>query len=192
MHDTLANRGRINYSSYNQEEQVQIQKITTEFLDGQRDNIGEMDSLRKVREVFSQIRLVYRKMQQNNDAIRRQIDSNPEAFKTLQNQTKGTEDQTKRPVISSQTEERKSISQEAQQEANKKRPAIDKQEAFIEFKSTDQGTLTEENIHNLRQVTKERRTEIKGITEDLNKTKSQIDRLKQRLDRKENERRMRL
>jgi kinesin family protein 6/9 len=83
MHDTLANRGRINYSSYNQEEQVQIQKITTEFLDGQRDNIGEMDSLRKVREVFSQIRLVYRKMQQNNDAIRRQIDSNPEAFKTL-------------------------------------------------------------------------------------------------------------
>jgi ubiquinone biosynthesis protein UbiJ len=41
-------------------------------------------------------------------------------------------------------------------------------------------------------VTKERRTEIKQITEELNKTKAEIDRLKQRLDRKENERRMRL
>jgi hypothetical protein len=52
MHDTLANRGRITYSDYNQEETVQIQKTTGEFLDGTRDNIGEIDSLRKVREVF--------------------------------------------------------------------------------------------------------------------------------------------
>ncbi len=81
MHDTLANRDRINYSTYNQEEQAQIQKVTFEFLDGNRDNIGEIESLRKVREVFSQIRLAYRKMSQNNDAIRRQIESNPDAFK---------------------------------------------------------------------------------------------------------------
>lgn len=57
MHDTLANRGRIVYSNYNQEETAAIQKITNEFLDGTRDNIGEIDSLRKVREVFAQIRL---------------------------------------------------------------------------------------------------------------------------------------
>ena len=81
MHDTLANRDRINYSTYNQEEQAQIQKVTFEFLDCNRDNIGEIESLRKVREVFSQIRLAYRKMSQNNDAIRRQIESNPDAFK---------------------------------------------------------------------------------------------------------------
>jgi len=62
MHDTLANRDRINYSAYNQEEQAQIQKVTFEFLDGQREDIGEIESLRKVREVFSQIRLAYRKM----------------------------------------------------------------------------------------------------------------------------------
>lgn len=53
MHDTLANRGRITYTGYNQEETVAIQKTTHEFLDGTRDNIGEIDSLRKVREVFS-------------------------------------------------------------------------------------------------------------------------------------------
>lgn len=83
MHDTLANRGRINYSSYSQEETAQIQKVTMDFLDGQRDDIGDIDSLRKFREVFSQIRMVYRKVSQNNDAIRRQIDSNPDAFKAL-------------------------------------------------------------------------------------------------------------
>ena len=53
MHDTLANRGRITYGSYSQEEQVGIQKVTTEFLDGNRDDIGEIDSLRRVREVFA-------------------------------------------------------------------------------------------------------------------------------------------
>jgi kinesin family protein 6/9 len=52
MHDTLANRGRITYSDYSQEETVQIQKTTGEFLDGSKDNIGDIDSLRKVREVF--------------------------------------------------------------------------------------------------------------------------------------------
>ena len=84
MHDTLANRGRITYSNYSQEEQVGIQKVTGEFLDGARDNIGEIDSLRKVREVFAQIRMQYRKMSQTNDAIRRQIEQNPEAFKAHQ------------------------------------------------------------------------------------------------------------
>jgi kinesin family protein 6/9 len=57
MHDTLANRGRINYATYNQEEQAAMQRITTEFLSGEREDIGEIDSLRKVREIFSQIRL---------------------------------------------------------------------------------------------------------------------------------------
>jgi len=61
MHDTLANRGRITYTGYNQEETAAIQKVTHDFLDGGRENIGEIDSLRKVREVFSQIRLMYRK-----------------------------------------------------------------------------------------------------------------------------------
>jgi hypothetical protein len=51
---------------------------------------------------------------------------------------------------------------------------------------------TEESVRELRQVTKDRRSEIKIITEQLNSNKAEIDRLKQRLDRKENERRMRL
>ena len=56
MHDTLSNRGRINYASYNQKEQAEIQNVALDFLNGERDDIGGIDSLRKVREVFSCIR----------------------------------------------------------------------------------------------------------------------------------------
>ena len=34
MHDTLANRGRINYAQYSLEEQKNIQQITHAFLNG--------------------------------------------------------------------------------------------------------------------------------------------------------------
>ena len=44
----------------------------------------------------------------------------------------------------------------------------------------------------MRQVTKERRTDIRRVTDELNGVKEQIDRLKARLDRKEQERRQRL
>ena len=56
MHDTLSNRGRINYAAYNQKEQQEINDITMNFLSGETEDIGEIDSLRKVREIFSQIR----------------------------------------------------------------------------------------------------------------------------------------
>jgi predicted nucleic acid-binding Zn-ribbon protein len=42
--------------------------------------------LRKVREIFSQIRLQYRRNQQNIEAIKRQLEANPGAFKELQKQ----------------------------------------------------------------------------------------------------------
>lgn len=43
----------------------------------------------------------------------------------------------------------------------------------------------------MRKVTKDNRTNIKGVTEELNKTKHMIDQLKQKIDRKENERKLR-
>lgn len=55
--------------------------MTTAFLAGERTDIGEIDSLRKVREVFQCIKLQYRKTQQNIEAIKRQMEANPEAFK---------------------------------------------------------------------------------------------------------------
>lgn len=48
-----------------------MQDVAEEFLDGKRDDIGDIDSLRRVREVFAYIRLQYRRTQQNVEAIKR-------------------------------------------------------------------------------------------------------------------------
>lgn len=84
MHDTLKNRGRINYAAYSPDELENVKSVTEEFLKGDRDDIGEIDSLKRVREVFGYIRMQYRRTSQNIDAIRRQAEANPEAFKALQ------------------------------------------------------------------------------------------------------------
>ena len=60
MHDTLANRGRIVYEPYTSEQQYQIQLIAEKFLDTDSDEV-EIESLREARELFSQIRNIYRK-----------------------------------------------------------------------------------------------------------------------------------
>lgn len=60
MHDTLANRGRIVYEAYSSEQQYQIQLIAEKFLDGEVDDV-DVESLRQARELFSQIRNIYRK-----------------------------------------------------------------------------------------------------------------------------------
>lgn len=61
MHDTLKNRGRINYAAYSPDELEDVKSVTEEFLKGDRDDIGEIDSLKRVREVFGYIRMQYRR-----------------------------------------------------------------------------------------------------------------------------------
>mmetsp|Transcript_14032 Transcript_14032/g.14066 ORF Transcript_14032/g.14066 Transcript_14032/m.14066 type:complete len:623 (+) Transcript_14032:287-2155(+) len=60
MHDTLANRGRIVYEPYTPEQQYQQQQVAESFLDGDTDEV-EFDSLRQVRELFIQMRNIYRR-----------------------------------------------------------------------------------------------------------------------------------
>ena len=59
MHDTLANRGRINYEPYSSEQQHKQQLIAQEFLEGKTDDI-QIESLRQVRELFFQFRNIYK------------------------------------------------------------------------------------------------------------------------------------
>jgi len=59
MHDTLANRGRINYEPYSPEQQHDQQKIAKKFLDGEIEDI-EVESLRQVKELFFQFRNIYK------------------------------------------------------------------------------------------------------------------------------------
>lgn len=45
MHDTLANRGRINYEPYTPDQQFEQQQLAQKFLDGEIEDI-EFNSLR--------------------------------------------------------------------------------------------------------------------------------------------------
>ena len=61
MHDTLGNRGRINYESYSPEQQYQQQVLAKKFLDGEIEDI-EFESLRQVKELFFQFKNLYRNL----------------------------------------------------------------------------------------------------------------------------------
>ncbi len=67
MHNTLANRGRVNYDPYTPEEQYQQQMIAKKFLNG-TDDI-EFDSVRQAKELFYQCRLLYKKLVGNNPEL---------------------------------------------------------------------------------------------------------------------------
>ena len=53
MHDTLANRGRVKYDEYSLEEKQNISKVTMKYLNGEVEDIDNIDSLRMIREIFS-------------------------------------------------------------------------------------------------------------------------------------------
>ena len=81
MHDTLANRGRVNYDSYSAEEVQSITTLTNQYLSGEIEDIEQIDSLRMIREIFNVIRNDYRKTSQHIDSLKRQMNENPEKFK---------------------------------------------------------------------------------------------------------------
>lgn len=61
MHNTLANRGRINYDElYSPEEQYELQDRAWKFLTWKTDDI-EFDSVRQAKHLFHQCRILYKK-----------------------------------------------------------------------------------------------------------------------------------
>ena len=53
MHDTLASKGRVQYDAYTSEQQYQVQKQAHMFLDGEVEDIDELNSMRQVKELFA-------------------------------------------------------------------------------------------------------------------------------------------
>lgn len=53
MHDTLANRGRVNYDAYSNEEAHKVETLTNQYLEGEIEDIEQIDSLRMIREIFN-------------------------------------------------------------------------------------------------------------------------------------------
>lgn len=65
MHNTLSNRGRVNYDPYTQDEIYQQQQIAHRFLTGKDENI-EFESVRQAKELFNQCRMLYQKIWDSN------------------------------------------------------------------------------------------------------------------------------
>jgi hypothetical protein len=68
---------------------------------------------------------------------------------------------------------------------------MDKQSAFFEYKKTEDGVVLEGRISEYRDVGKNCKAKIKDITRMINASKAQIDQVKNQIDRKEEERKMR-
>lgn len=83
MHDTLANRGRVNYDAYSAEDLMNIKSLTKQYLSGEIDDIEQINSLRMIREIFNQIRNEYKLKSQHIESIKRQMEENPEKFKKM-------------------------------------------------------------------------------------------------------------
>jgi kinesin family member 6/9 len=73
MHNTLANRGRINYDPYTPEEQYQQQVAAKKFLTGETEEL-EFDSVRQAKELFYQCRHLFQKLWGNRDIFDSGVD----------------------------------------------------------------------------------------------------------------------
>ena len=93
MHDTLANRGRVNYDTYSRDELTKVKQITNQYLSGDIEEIEEINSLRMIREIFNQIRNEYKHTAQNIESIKRQMKENPDKFKAMLEEQKRQEEE---------------------------------------------------------------------------------------------------
>ncbi len=184
MHDTLANRGRINYDPYSQSQQKEIGESTSKFLQGDIEEFQDINSLRMVREIFNQIRNSYRKLNQQVDAMQRQIDTDnhrtQEQIQTKRDSPKESPTKEEGEPVEGEGEEEKEATPE-----KLKRPALDKQSAFLEYKQENSdGKKLEETIMGYRGDMKEKRQMVKNCTQMINGTKNEMDKVKERLDHK--------
>ena len=83
MHDTLANSVIFKYDKYSGEELLKIETLTNQYLEGEIEDIEQIDSLRMIREVFNLIKNKYKNKFQHIESLKRQMADNPEKFKQM-------------------------------------------------------------------------------------------------------------
>ena len=69
MHDTVANRGNIQYDPYTPEQQYEIQLVAQQYLKGDLEEITEFSSMRQVNELLAQMRNCFKKLEQDGKNI---------------------------------------------------------------------------------------------------------------------------
>ncbi|KAI8822057.1 P-loop containing nucleoside triphosphate hydrolase protein [Fimicolochytrium jonesii] len=66
MHDTLSNRGHVQHEPYTEPQKLELQKQVKVFLENEEEEM-EIVSLRQVKEIFHQMRILYKMQEQENE-----------------------------------------------------------------------------------------------------------------------------
>ena len=77
MHDTLSNRGRIVYDKYTDTESNLIKANTMKYLNEEIDEFEDIDSFRMMREIFSMIKIEYKKTEREIINKKKELLKNP-------------------------------------------------------------------------------------------------------------------
>lgn len=76
------------------------------------------------------------------------------------------------------------------QQRSKKRKPVDRQTAFVEFKTQPEGKEIEDHILSNRTDLKDQKQKVKGFTDQCNKAKKEIDTIMVKLEAKAEEKRI--
>jgi len=211
MHDTLANRGRVTYEPYTPEQQYEMQQVAQSYLDGHTEEI-EFDSLRQVKELFVQMRNIYKRTvaRVGGGDFTRQTEGSVgskqehrEEEKQEQNQEGvgevedsqgfglGLAPANAKPMDASAIEPRTGFLQEEEvperyspQERRPKNtptPAMDKNQAFMEFRNS-LGKELDQSLSTSKNDLKDKKASLKELVSTVNEIKRQIDESKQQVD----------
>lgn len=187
MHNTLANRGRINYDSYSQEEQSIQQGISKKFLMGETEEM-EFDSVRQAKELFYQIRNIYQKVSTLGAKRQNQIEEEIKR-KKMQSELGSSQiqdDKDKELIDPNEEESKKDTLQLKEKFPIGRIP--DKNIAFVIFKSeSSYSQETELAMKTSSEELTKQKTEARKLLERSTTLKAQLDQLKSALnDKKQN------
>ena len=139
MHNTLANRGRINYDPYSPNEQKIQMEATKKFLVGQSEEL-EFDSIRQAKELFYQIRHIYQKVKSLNQG-KSQSQELPEEMQQPKAEEKVEEKKEEKDDKKNKKDEKdkkdKDKKEEKKEEEKKEEPEEEKKEEEEEKKEEE-------------------------------------------------------
>lgn len=177
MHDTLARRGKVQYDSYSPDQQVEVQKIAMQYLSGEIEEVEDVNSIRQVRELFEQMRNIYKKLdlEVKNGFVADQTS------KGHHDKSLGKIDPQKKAEETAKVDDETQQHEEDEKQGHRK--PLDKQTAFQEYKQGE-GRMFEDQIISNRQELKDKKVKVKKLTEQCNTTKKEMDQIKEKLDDK--------
>ena len=214
MHNTLANRGRINYDPYSPSEQKTQMEVAKKFLVGQSEEL-EFDSVRQAKELFYQIRHIYQKVKSLNkgkpqsqnlpEEMQQKIEEKEKPEEKKETQEKEKDDkknkkedtknkdkkEEKKEVPEKVEEEEKKEEQKDEEEIEEQPPFImegvipDKNTAFKLYKyESDYSKEAEKKMKEDIDKLKEMKNIARELLEKSKELKNKIDEIKSKLNEK--------